>query len=99
LLELADEYENINLHFNHKCVDVDIDKATAVFENEKGEKTTVVSDRIIGTDGAFAATRGRLQITDRFDYSQSYLYVGYKELIIPPDAAGNFMMDKNCLHI
>lgn len=99
LLELADAYDNINLHFNHKCKDVDIDKAIAVFENEKGESITHKADRIIGTDGAFAATRGRLQITDRFDYSQSYLYVGYKELIIPPDALGNFMMDKNCLHI
>jgi kynurenine 3-monooxygenase len=59
----------------------------------------VQSDRIIGTDGAYAATRGRLQTTDRFNYSQQYLHVGYKELSIPAGEGGKFLMNKNDLHI
>lgn len=99
LLEMADEYENVTLHFNHRCVEVDYDKGKAIFMNENDQEVAYFADRILGTDGAFAATRGRLQITDRFDYSQSYLYVGYKELSIPALEQGGFQMEKNALHI
>jgi kynurenine 3-monooxygenase len=92
LIELADEFPNITLHFNSKCVDVDIDKSIATFELEDGSLQTFQSDRIIGTDGAFAATRARLQTSDRFDYSQQYLHVGYKELAIPAGENGAFLM-------
>ncbi|MFN5544228.1 MAG: FAD-dependent oxidoreductase [Bacteroidota bacterium] len=99
LLELADAFSNINLHFQAKCVDVDIENGIARFEMEDGSIKTVQSDRIIGTDGAYAATRGRLQTTDRFNYSQQYLHVGYKELSIPAGEGGKFLMNKNDLHI
>ncbi|MES2779305.1 MAG: NAD(P)/FAD-dependent oxidoreductase [Bacteroidota bacterium] len=99
LIELADEFPNITLHFNSRCIDVDIDKSIATFELEDGSHKTVQSDRIIGTDGAFAATRGKLQVSDRFNYSQQYLHVGYKELAIPAGANGAFLMEKNALHI
>lgn len=99
LLELADEYPNITLYFYHRCVNVDVDSATAWFETENGETVEFKADRIIGTDGAYAATRGRLQITDRFNYSQSYLEHGYKELAIPAGENGAFRMEKNALHI
>jgi kynurenine 3-monooxygenase len=99
LIELADEFPNITLHFNSKCVDVDIDKSIATFELEDGSLKTIQSDRMIGTDGAFAATRGKLQISDRFNYSQHYLHVGYKEMVIPAGANNAFLMEKNALHI
>ncbi len=99
LLELADEFKNITLHFNTRCIDVDVEKSIAIFELEDGKRKTFESNRIIGTDGAFAATRGRLQISDRFEYSQSYLQVGYKELEIPAGEGGKFLMGKNALHI
>src|SRR5690606_1906389 len=54
---------------------------------------------VFGTDGAFSAIRNALLKTDRFNYSQQYLEHGYKELSIPPDAAGNWQMEKNALHI
>lgn len=99
LLELADEFENITLHFNAKCVDVNVEEGSAVFEMEDGSRKSFLSDRIIGTDGAFAATRARMQMGDRFDYNQFYLKVGYKELEIPAGAMGAFKMEKNALHI
>lgn len=99
LIELADAYENIDIYFNSRCIDVNIDETTAVFQLEDGSTKVVKSDRIIGTDGAFAATRGRLQITDRFNYSQNYLHVGYKELEIPEGENNSFRMEKNALHI
>lgn len=99
LLELADEFENITLHFNTKCVDLNVEEGSAIFEMEDGSKKSFLSDRIIGTDGAFAATRARMQMGDRFDYNQFYLKVGYKELEIPAGALGAFKMEKNALHI
>lgn len=99
LLELADEFDNITLHFHAKCVDVNIDQGIATFEMENGAHKAFKADRIIGTDGAFAATRNKLQTSDRFNYSQSYLHVGYKELAIPAGEAGKFLMEKNALHI
>lgn len=99
LLELADEYPNIHLHFNHRCVDVNLDTASSTFVDENGNEVEVSADHIIGTDGAFAATRSRLQHTDRFNYSQSYLDHGYKELLIPPGEGGKFLMHRESLHI
>lgn len=99
LIELASAYPNISMHFNARCTDVDLNKAAATFELEDGSVKTFEANRIMGTDGAFAATRGRLQITDRFNYSQQYLHVGYKELAIPAGENGSFLMEKNALHI
>jgi kynurenine 3-monooxygenase len=99
LLELADEFKNITLHFNTKCIDVDVENSIASFEMENGSHQTFHSDRIIGTDGAFAATRNKLQTSDRFNYWQNYLEVGYKELNIPAGENGKFLLEKNALHI
>ena len=56
-------------------------------------------DLLFGADGAYSAVRSRLQIMDRFNYSQSYIDHSYKELHIPPDMAGGFQLEKNVLHI
>src|SRR5690606_37004639 len=62
---------------------------------------------------AYSAVRLAMQKTDRFDYSQSYLRHGYKELHIPAASELNlsddrlqrlggrdgFAMDPNALHI
>ncbi|MBS1543279.1 MAG: FAD-dependent monooxygenase, partial [Bacteroidetes bacterium] len=63
------------------------------------ETTHHTSDLIIGADGAFSAIRGALQMTDRFEYSQTYIEHGYKELRIPPGPNGEFQLEKEALHI
>jgi kynurenine 3-monooxygenase len=40
-----------------------------------------------------------MQRTDRFEYAQTWLPHGYKELAIPTGADGSFLLDKNALHI
>lgn len=92
LLNAAAALPGVRFHFDHPCVDVDLAEKggggapAAIFETAPGQHTRVESDLIIGTDGAFSAVRLRLLKTDRFDYSQSYLAHGYKELMIPPAA-------------
>jgi kynurenine 3-monooxygenase len=57
-------------------------------------------DAIIGVDGAFSAVRQSMQRQiANFQYDESYLAHGYKELTIPPAADGSWRMEKNALHI
>ncbi|MCP3902608.1 MAG: FAD-dependent monooxygenase [Planctomycetes bacterium] len=99
LLEAADEYESVTLHFDHQAVDADLDAGTCALVGPGGERVAVTADLIVGCDGAFSAIRARMQKTERFSYSQSYLAHGYKELTIPPAKDGSFAMEPNALHI
>jgi kynurenine 3-monooxygenase len=57
-------------------------------------------DAVIGVDGAFSAVRNSMQLKiDNFQYDESYLAHGYKELTIPPGPDGSWRMEKNALHI
>jgi kynurenine 3-monooxygenase len=83
LLNAADEFEGVEFVFDHPCVDVELEAPAAIFETAGGGTVRVEADLVIGADGAFSAVRGRMLTTDRFEYSQSYLEHGYKELHIP----------------
>lgn len=98
LLDLADSYPNVNIFFEHVCVDADLESGKAVFRKSDGSTVEVQADRLIGGDGAFSAIRNEMMKTSRFDYSQDYEDYGYKELTIAPKD-GQFAMDPNCLHI
>lgn len=100
LLHCADQYENLELVFDHRCTDLDVNTKTISFYNEKtGEDVHESFDQIYGTDGAFSAVRTRLSRLDRYDYSQTYLNHGYKELEIPANPDGTHQMRSDCLHI
>lgn len=98
LLIKADSFDNCNLYFDHKCLDLDLDSNTLHFDH-KGEKISKKYDRILGTDGAFSAVRKRLERTNRFNYSQYYLEHGYKELLIPAAEENLHQIEPNALHI
>ncbi len=100
VIEAAQRYPNVRVLFNHRCLDVDLDAPAAQLLNtETNEMTLARAEAIIGVDGAFSAVRRSMQRLDRFEYSQSYLAHGYKELTIPPAADGAWRMEKNALHI
>lgn len=99
LLELADENPNVEIFFEHKCMDVDLESGTAVFETADGKTVTVEADLVLGADGAFSAVRNKMMKSGRFNYSQSYLEHGYKELTIAPAHNGDFALQPDCLHI
>lgn len=100
LMDLAEKH-GVEIRYNERCTGIDLNNATATFENTvTKELSSVTADRIFSTDGAFSAGRLQMQLnTDRFNYSQTYLEHGYKELTIPPAADGGFAMDPNALHI
>ncbi|HXB40562.1 MAG TPA: NAD(P)/FAD-dependent oxidoreductase [Bacteroidia bacterium] len=100
LMDLA-EHAGIKIHFNERCTHVDRKNLNAHFENEETKKnSSATSDLLFGSDGAFSAARLNMQLTsDRFEYNQHYITAGYKELIIPPGKNGEFLLEKNALHI
>jgi kynurenine 3-monooxygenase len=99
VIEAAQRYPNVRVHFNHKCTDVDLAEPICQFETEAG-KSTARGDAVIGVDGAFSAVRASMQRKiDNFRYNESYLAHGYKELTIPPAADGSWRIEKNALHI
>ena len=100
LMNFADKNDHVHFHFDERCTDLDLESNTLHFENQNtSKKSSFKAERIFGTDGAFSAVRHRLQFTDRFNFSQSYLKHGYKELHIPPNADGSHKIEKNALHI
>ena len=99
LLELADEFDNVKILFKQKCVDVDLNKNTAVMEDENGVQTNITADILFGSDGSFSAVRSEMQKTSRFSYSQTYENYGYKELEIVPGPDSSFQAEEHALHI
>ena len=102
LLDEAEKHENVNIHFNKKCKNVDIENTIAHFKDYKTkEKFSIDADVIFGTDGAGSSLR-KSYVSERkflFSYSQNYLNHGYKELEIPADKTGNHQISKGHLHI
>ncbi|MGB3618766.1 MAG: NAD(P)/FAD-dependent oxidoreductase [Catalinimonas sp.] len=92
------EAAGATVHFNHRCEEVDWEAGTARV-SEGDNARTVTAEVIFGADGAFSAVRGALQRTDRFDYEQSYLPHGYKEVTFTPTADGDWALDPAALHI
>src|SRR6266403_1566069 len=86
VIEAAQRYPSVRVHFNHRCTDVDLNSATAhLLNTDTNQVMAMRGDAVIGVDGAFSAVRQSMQQQlDGFRYDESYLAHGYKELTIPP---------------
>ena len=99
LMKLAEEH-GAKLHFNEKCTDANLEEGRAVFQNTSNNiHKTVSSDLLIGADGAFSAIRKKM--ISQFDHNYEYNEIDhdYKELLIPAGDNGDYLLDKNALHI
>lgn len=92
------EKNGAEILFEHRCLHVDFNKTELTLQHYQSVKHKSF-DVIIGADGAFSAVRLAMQLTDRFEYKQSYIEHGYKELRIPASDTGNFQLEPNALHI
>ncbi len=98
---LMNEAERLGakIHFDQRIQHVDLDRTQLSIEDSGNNVKHLTFDHIIGADGAFSAVRGAMQITERYDYQQSYIAHGYKELTIPAGKSGEWQLEKNSLHI
>ncbi|WP_036383023.1 NAD(P)/FAD-dependent oxidoreductase [Muricauda sp. MAR_2010_75] len=99
MIDLAEEAGTV-FRFNEKVWDVNLPEAKIYTgETEKSEWKEYQYDLVFGCDGAFSRVRHKMQRRSRFDYSQDFIDVGYKELTIPANADGTHKLDKNSFHI
>lgn len=100
LMSLAEEH-GVNIFFNEKCSAIDWHKNEVSFESTcRKETETCGFGLLFGADGAYSTARLQHQLQhERFEYHQSYIDFGYKELNIPAGENGSFRMEKNALHI
>jgi kynurenine 3-monooxygenase len=95
LIEEAANCKNLEIAFDAVCTGYDFANGTLKFDGRE-----IDAPFVIGADGAWSSLRkSMLDQVQNFNYSQSFLEYGYKELVIPADEAGNFRMEKNALHI
>ena len=101
LLTEAEKYSNVKIHFNTRCLEIDIETKIASFQSIDSEKQfTVQADVIFGTDGAGSSLRKSYEKQfPEFSVTQDFLTHGYKELEIPADKNGNHVISKEHLHI
>ncbi len=99
MIDLA-ENAGVTFKFEEKVWDVDLPEAKLFTgATEKGAWKEYQFDIVFGCDGAFSRVRHKMQRRSRFDYSQDFIDVGYKELTIPPNDDGTHKLEKNSFHI
>ena len=102
LLDAAEAMPNVEIIFNKGCKSVDLENASAVFEDyTTKERIELKGDIILGTDGAGSVVR-KSMFNNRnflFSFSQDYLTHGYKEITIPAADGGGYRTEKGALHI
>ncbi|MDD9999224.1 MAG: NAD(P)/FAD-dependent oxidoreductase [Rhodospirillaceae bacterium] len=99
LLDIADAEPNIEIRFEHRLVDVDLETASAVFLSRGEHEVTVEADYLFGADGAHSKVRRLARGLPGFDCSETRMPQGYIELTIPASSDGSHRIEKNALHI
>ncbi len=100
LMTEAEKHEEVSFRFNQKLVKLDMKRNHLLMnDTEQDETYEVSSDVIFGADGAYSRVRYGMQKMPRFNYSQDHLPHVYKELTIPAGPNGEYLIEKNALHI
>lgn len=98
LMDLAEQH-GVEIAFNSKLSNVDFKNQTISFGDDN-KLTNANYQLLFGADGAYSAARlAHMLQHNRFDYQQTYIDCGYKELSIPAGPNGDFLLEKNALHI
>ena len=99
MVDLAEEAGAI-FKFEEKVWDIELAEAKIYTgESEKSEWKEYKYDIVFGADGAFSRVRHKMQRQSRFNYSQFFIDVGYKELTIPANDDGTHKLDNTSFHI
>ncbi len=99
MIDLAEE-AGAQFRFEEKVWDIDLAEAKIFTgESEKSEWKEYKYDAVFGADGAFSRVRHKMQRQSRFNYSQNFIDVAYKELTIPANDDGTHKLDNASFHI
>ncbi|MDC1067711.1 NAD(P)/FAD-dependent oxidoreductase [Candidatus Kapabacteria bacterium] len=102
LMTEAEKYDNLEIHFESKIIDIDWDKKEFTYWSDDADSAKKEDfDIIFGADGAGSEIRTNYQRGGlrMFNYSQEFLEHGYKELEIPSNMDGSYKIETDVLHI
>ncbi len=103
LMSLTEQH-GVQIYFNKKCNTIDWKKNQVEFEDTVSHQLFpqggINFSLLFAADGAYSAARlAHMVQHNTFEYQQHYIDCGYKELTIPAGENGNFLLEKNALHI
>jgi kynurenine 3-monooxygenase len=100
LIEAAMDEYGVEAHFDQACVGVDLEQPALTLRSAADGSTGAVEcNRIIGADGSGSAVRTAMVAAGLATASEELLGHQYKELSIPPAAAGGHRIQREGLHI
>jgi len=100
LMSEAESTGNVQFHFHQKALGLDLARSSlTLLDEDKKETHTLGAEIVIGTDGSASKIRDEMCKLPGYEVSEERLDYGYKELVIPPGPEGQFLMEKNALHI
>lgn len=89
----------VTLHFRQRCLGLAAGGALQLRDEEDGREYAVVTDRVIGADGAGSALRKALAAGGAVTASNDLLDHDYKELNIPARGGRSALEVREALHI
>ncbi len=96
----AAEQQGVEIHFNQKCTGMDFESGELKLHDEVTNQDSVTQKEIvIGTDGSASAIRNDMARALDGNFTKDDLEHGYKELTLPAGPNGQFLLEKNALHI
>ncbi|CRK62222.1 Kynurenine 3-monooxygenase [Alloactinosynnema sp. L-07] len=102
LLDAAEALPSVTFEFDTKLTALtkgdDHAPVDLRFHGADGEQR-VLTQTVIGADGAFSTVRAQMQRGEPADYHQEFLPWGYKELSIKAGGAGDQRTDPEALHV
>ncbi|MDN3653333.1 NAD(P)/FAD-dependent oxidoreductase [Thalassotalea ponticola] len=100
LLDIAEQQDNVSIHFEHHLSDVDFDTMHSTYRHQQQPKH-YQSELLFGADGAFSKVRRLAQELPgkRISYSLEYMPTSYMEFTINASEDGRHRMEKHALHI
>jgi kynurenine 3-monooxygenase len=99
LLDFAEEYPEVSIRFGHHCRAVDVEACTVSIVTSGGERIDARPSRVLAADGAFSSVRRSLLRNPGFSFYQRLSPISYRELRVPPTAAGEFAFAPHALHL
>ncbi|WP_251358268.1 NAD(P)/FAD-dependent oxidoreductase [Kangiella sp. TOML190] len=100
---LRDEAEatgKVVFHFKHKVDDIDFEQnILSVHDWLNDTYQQHHCDILLGTDGAGSKVRRLMESKELGEFSSELLAHNYKELTIPAEEAGSYLIEKSALHI
>jgi len=100
LLDIAVRRHGVDVHFDHRLESADFDEEIAWMRDLRADRLVPVPMRpLVASDGAGSRMRRDMHDAHLIDARERDLEHGYKELSIPAGPAGEYLMQRDALHV